>query len=215
MPCSRPSVGPEFVPGPETRRSPARRRRAALWCLVWFLGPLGGCAWRVIPPDEVREPTAVYLSEYGRHTRLALPDGNRRFIEYGFGDWEFYGLENRGILSGLAALAGWRDAAFSRRILPATPGGSLTPELSGSQRQLRIVVEKSRVEALRKRLEARWEGNPERVIRSFDGVPVSRDGATYHLGRNSNHATAGWLRELGAEVRGHPVLSNFRAADGQ
>jgi hypothetical protein len=43
-------------------------------------------------------------------------------------------------------------------------------------------------------------------------VVVSRDPARYHVFRNSNHATAEWLRELGCDVRGFPLLSNFRVA---
>ena len=57
---------------------------------------LSSCAWRVVPPAKVAEPVPVYLSEYGRHTRLALPDDSTAFFEYGFGEWNFYGLEKQG-----------------------------------------------------------------------------------------------------------------------
>jgi hypothetical protein len=180
--------------------------------LVFLLSQFTACAWKITPPDNVREPTAVYLSEYGRHTRLALPDGPEQFLEYGFGDWEYYGQENHSLLSGLAAILGLRDAAFSRRVLLAQPDGSLSPHISGSQRYLRLIVEKEKAASLRQKLESRWEANPERIVRQFDGVPVSRDTASYHLGRNSNHATAAWLRELDVDVQGQPILSNFRAA---
>lgn len=49
-------------------------------CVLAFLG-LSSCAWRVIPPDRVGDPVPVFLSEYGRHTRLALPDGTAAFFD--------------------------------------------------------------------------------------------------------------------------------------
>ncbi|HET7237938.1 MAG TPA: hypothetical protein VFI76_02855, partial [Terrimicrobiaceae bacterium] len=54
---------------------------------------LSSCAWKVVPPRDLTEPTPVFVSEYGRHTRLALPDCTAAFFEYGFGEWNFYGLE--------------------------------------------------------------------------------------------------------------------------
>jgi hypothetical protein len=46
-----------------------------------------------------------------------------------------------------------------------------------------------------------------------DAVPVSRDPAPYHLFDNSNHATAKWLRRLGCEIRGFPLMANFLVED--
>lgn len=181
-----------------------------------FIGCLlfPGCAWRVVPPQEVKQPVAVYLNEYGRHTRLALPGpGPQIYTEYGFGDWEFYGLERRSVWSGMAAILGLRSAAFSRRDISLEPSGEIAAEDFPPSRSLEVMVERARAEQLRQTLEKRWQGNPERVIRAFDGVPVSKDAGAYHLFRNSNHATASWLESLGCEIKGVPILSNFQESE--
>jgi hypothetical protein len=175
---------------------------------------LPGCAWTVRAPSEVADPVPVWITEYGKHCRVALPSGPSKFTEYGFGEWHFYALEERGIFSILRAGTGFGQGAFSRRELDAGPDGTLGPWQTGGTRSERIQVERTRADSLRRELDARWEGNKGQVrIRQWDGVPVSRDPAPYNLFDNSNHATARWLRRLGCEVRGFPLMANFRVED--
>lgn len=171
---------------------------------------LCSCAWQVIPPRQVREPVPIFLSEYGRHTRLALPSDAEFFIEYGFGEWNFYGLEKQGVVSALRAISGLGEGAFSRRELPFTLRARDFLSAAGGDRTEPLWVERSLAEYLRKELESRWRANAGTVvIRRFDQVPVSRDPTAYHLFGNSNHAVANWLRRLGCRVRGIPMTSNF------
>ena len=192
----------------------ARRWRpnsgALVTCALALLG-LAGCAWKVVPPQDVFEPVPVFVSEYGRHTRLALPDRTAAFFEYGFGEWNFYGLEKRGAFSALRAITGFGRGAFSRRKLPYTLEESSFVQAAGSRRSARLFVERSRAEELREELERRWRANLGAVvIRAWDQIPVSRDRARYHLFHNSNQAVAGWLKRLGCRVVGGPIASNFQ-----
>ncbi len=153
----------------------------------------------------------MWVTEYGRHSRVALPSGRSTFLEYGFGEWNFYAREQRGFLSTLRAGAGLGTGAFSRRELVPAPDGTLGPPQTGGTRSASLQVERNAATRLRERLEARWAANQPRVIvRSADGVPVSSDPQRYHLFANSNHAAADLLRELGCRVTGFPILSNFR-----
>jgi hypothetical protein len=68
---------------------------------------LPGCAWTVRAPSNVADPVPVWITEYGRHCRVALPTGPSKFTEYGFGEWHFYALEDRGIFSILRAGTGF------------------------------------------------------------------------------------------------------------
>ena len=180
----------------------------ALFCL------LPGCAWNIRPPSNVADPVPVWITEYGRHCRIALPSGPSKFTEYGFGEWHFYALEDRGLFSTLRAATGFGSGAFSRRELTPAPDGTLGPRQTGGTRSERVLVERSRADSLRQELDARWQGNQTNVrIRARDGVPVSRDAEGYHLFSNSNHATARWLRRLGCEVHGFPLMANFRVED--
>lgn len=182
---------------------------ASAACVLASLG-LSSCAWRVFPPDRVADPVPVFLSEYGRHTRLALPDGTAAFFEYGFGEWNFYGLEEEGIFSALRAIMGFGEGALSRRKLHYTLSELDFVRAAGSSRSARIMVERSLAGNLRDELESRWRSNSGSiVIRRSDRIPVSRDPSAYHLFGNSNHAVAKWLGRLGCRVRGYPNTSNF------
>ena len=175
---------------------------------------LPGCAWTVRAPSNLADPVPVWITEYGRHCRVALPSGPSKFTEYGFGEWHFYALEDRGILSTLRAATGFGSGAFSRRELPPAPNGTIGPRQTGGTRSESVQIERSKADALRRELDARWQGNRGDVrIRQWDGVPVSRDPASYNLFDNSNHATARWLKQLGCEIRGVPLMANFRVED--
>jgi len=175
---------------------------------------LPGCAWTVRAPSTVADPVPVWITEYGRHCRVALPTGPSTFTEYGFGEWNFYALEDRGIFSILRAGTGFGRGAFSRRSLIAAPDGTIGPWQTGGTRSERVQVERARADSLRRELDTRWLRNQDNVrIRARDGVPVSRDPERYHLFSNSNHATARWLQRLGCKVRGFPLTSNFRVED--
>jgi hypothetical protein len=175
-----------------------------------FLG-LSSCAWKVMPPGRVVDPVPVFLSEYGRHTRLALPDRRAAFFEYGFGEWNFYGLEKEGLFSALRAITGLGEGALSRRQFPFTLVESEFMRAAGSSRSARLLVERALAENLRHELEGRWRSNAGSVaVRAWDQIPVSRDPAAYHLFGNSNHAVANWLERLGCRIRGDPITSNFQ-----
>lgn len=196
------------------RRCLAGRWRPSLGALaicVLTLLSISSCAWKVVPPRDVTEPVPVFVSEYGRHTRLALPDDTAAFFEYGFGEWNFYGLEKTSGSSALRAITGLGRGAFSRRKLPYTLEESRFVQAAGSRRSVRLFVERSRVEELRFELETRWRANLGTVvIRAWDQIPVSRDRARYHLFHNSNQVVAGWLKRLGCRVLGFPITANFQ-----
>ncbi|HEY5770378.1 MAG TPA: hypothetical protein VIS71_11080 [Terrimicrobium sp.] len=176
---------------------------------------LSSCAWRVVPPAQVTDPVPVYLSEYGRHTRLALPDDSTVFFEYGFGEWNFYGLEKQGVLSALRAISGLGEGALSRRRLSYTLDEAVFLDAAGGNRTVRLWVERSRAHRLREELEARWKANAHVVVvRQADQISVSRDRAAYHVFGNSNHTVAKWLESLGCRVLGYPITSNFKITKG-
>ena len=184
-------------------------QRSATCAALFLLVP--GCSWRVVPPPAVRDGVPVVLSQYEWHTRLALPDGTAAFYEYGFGEWNFYGLEKEGFFSGFRAITGLGKGAMSRRKLPYTRSESEFARVAGSDRSAHLHVERALAEDLRSELEGRWQSNAgSRVVRAWDGIPVSRDPAGYHLFANSNHAVANWLRRLGCRVKGNTLTSHFK-----
>jgi len=174
-------------------------------------GFLGGCGWTVTPPPVPREPGDVYISKYGKHTRVALQLDQTRLVEYGFGDWRYYAEGEKGIWRGAVAITTPTEAALGRRILAHTADPVEFVRRSGADRSERIVVERDRVERLVSELDARYRANIDTEIHPEDtAFSFVKDDAPYHLAYNSNHQAADWLRQLGCEVGGNAVLSNFR-----
>lgn len=173
-----------------------------------------GCAWRIVPPADVRNPAPVIVTDYGRHTRLALPEGESGMVEYGFGEWNFYALRKTGPISSIRALSGFGQPTLARRRLPRFEGEEAFWRTAGGRRSAFVYAEKERVRELRQILEATWRVNLNADrYHSWNGLEFVRYEGTYHLFRNSNHRTATWLRALGFEVRGVVFLSNFRVLE--
>jgi hypothetical protein len=177
-----------------------------------------GCTWQVVPPVEVEQPAHIYVSEYGRHTRLALPRAAsevaepRQMIEYGFGDWDYYALEQRGPRSALRALFRSRASALSRREVGYQPDPELFRRANFANYAVRFTVGQAEIDVLRTRLELQWDelGRKHATVRRSDeNIFLRRSDTPYHLLRNSNRQTAEWLRELGCDVKGVAVLSRF------
>lgn len=178
----------------------------------------GGCAWEVTPPvvPPGAETATVFVTDYGRHARLGLPVGDRTVVEWGFGDWEYYAMEKTGPASSVRAISPFGRSALARREFHGVGGDA--GEFSGSAGGVRtaaIKVERAKSDALFLDLESRWRRGREveAVRRDTDGLEFAAGEERYHLLHNSNKKTAVWLRELGCEVRGVPVISNFRVSE--
>ena len=167
------------------------------------------CAWRVVPP-EVRDGVPVVLSQYECTPGLHCPTGRSFFMNMDLESGTFMDWRKRGFSPDYERITGFGKGAISRRRLPYTLSESEFARAAGSNRSSRLYVERGLAEGLRGELERRWQSNADtRVVRTWDGIPVSRDRAGYHLFANSNHAVANWLRCLGCRVNGNTLTSRF------
>lgn len=182
--------------------------RALLFILLIGMLPfLQACTWTVIPPEPTADPATVYLSVYGRHTRLALPDAPGYYVEYGFGDWRFYAEEKRDWLPGFQALFFSSGATLSRRELLEPVGDNLRRHFA-SVRTEAIEVPSDLANQLRDDLKQAWqEAEGEQIDQDY--LSFRRAQAHYSLFNNSNHQTARWLEQLQCEVQGAPFWSDF------
>lgn len=179
------------------------------------LALLAACSWTVVPPDLEGPGAPVFVTSYDKHTRLALPSGDG-FLEYGFGDWHYYALEEWGTGSMVRGAFFSRGSAFSRRRLPWTDDEEEFRRAAGGVSSLRVEVDAARAADLLARLERRWveleELGGERVYREWEDLDLARWDERYHLFDNSNHKVVHWLRELDVEVRGWTLTNRFKLA---
>jgi hypothetical protein len=184
---------------------------ARLWLLLlaaafW----LGGCQHVIEPPAAVSNPARVFVIDYGRHASLALPQENETLVEWSWGDWNWYALERTGLAQGAQALFASPRSALARRALaPADDPAELAARV-GAEEVLALTVERERVRALHRQLDARWLRRRDQAVAHPNGRIFVPDDMQYSLSNNSVHELARWLEALGANVSGSGVTANFK-----
>jgi hypothetical protein len=159
----------------------------------------------------VREPTTVYVADYGRHATLLLPVEHGGLEEFAFGDWRWLALKHRQWYDAPGSIFFSGASTLGRRyIRPAPPADRFTTTLK-TERYLSFPVERDRADALRDELNGEIEHaiGTSRPSADDDGFVYVRASEGYCLFHNCNHVTARWLRELGCRVDGATMNSRF------
>lgn len=174
--------------------------KAALIPLVVFIA---GCATTVRPPADPTDPVVVVLVDYGHHSTLILPEPGGSWVEYAYGEWDYFALNKTDLCTGMITLCCPNQGALGRRTLA-------TSDVLAEER-LPLKVSRDRSEALRRRLEERFQGRIDtKVYNPAHQLTFVKDDDTYICWHNCNHAVAAWLEELGCEVSGWACFSDFR-----
>lgn len=173
-----------------------------------------GCSATLVPPPVPVDPVLIAITDYGRHSSLLLPDeAGTGSIEYAFGDWNWFAAGRNTPCDGVSALFASGQATLGRMEWPIPPD---SPDLKSKLEADRVMVMEASardVAALRERLERRFEARlDEQVYNETMKLWFVPDDERYRLWNNCNHVTAGWLRELGFEIRGSPYTSKFKLA---
>lgn len=181
---------------------------------IALLFAIFGWTARVRPPASVATPISVFVVRDELHRGLLLPAPEGGFVEFGFGDWEWYARAQeqwhrvfatvlwptRGTLARREHLA--RDAAALRASMPWASFDE-------------FVVEATEAQRLRARLDAQFAaGNHERVIRSglrMHFVPWDRD---YWFADTCADAVVEWLQELGCRSSWVPLCLDVACDPG-
>lgn len=172
-----------------------------------------GCSTTVVPPASPSEPVSVFLLDHGRTPSLVLPTPDGNMTRYVYGDWNWYALRNTGPIDGLRALFWPTQGTLGRRDLRGPPHADILHErvrVDTIDGLFLVTVARADVERLRSRLDAEHRAGAEvALVEALDlqFVPHPRRYSYFH---NSNHAVAGWLRELGCETQGLAFHSRWR-----
>lgn len=172
------------------------------------------CTTAIRPPAAPADPQTVLLVTHGRSSSLVLPGGDGDSSRWAYGDWRFYALGRKGFLDAVAALFWPTPSALGRQRVdgqPVTRAALLARLGIGIDEVFAIAVGRDATARLERRLQELFEEHRE-TLHDNPGPRLEfvRHPEPYSLFSNSNGKVAAWLRELGCEVSGVPLLSKWR-----
>ncbi|UCC47674.1 MAG: hypothetical protein JSV41_09265 [Gemmatimonadota bacterium] len=174
---------------------------------------LQACTTTVVPPIAPNEPRPVFLLDHGRHASLAVPREDGGIVRYSYGDWRYYAQVRTSVFQGSAAILWPTRAALGRRELPGPP------EAAAVRRNVRVlseqlyelIVDSLAIEVLRSRLDSIYDANIKtRIYNSAYDLEFVHHPRAYWVFHNSNQVVAGWLKQLGCQVRGLALFSKWK-----
>jgi len=181
--------------------------------LACMLLTVTACATTVRPPAAPRDPVVVVLIDYGYHSGLILPEPGGGWVEYAYGEWDYFALNKTDLCTGMIALCCPNQGALGRRKHPEMGYRDLMDGVKAEER-FPLTVSRERAEALWRRLEERFQRHIDtRVYSPVHQLTFVKDDDTYICWHNCNHAVAAWLEELGCDVRGWACFSDFSVDD--
>lgn len=207
------------------RRLSGWLRRTLAWaagvivCLILVLGLLAiplACTTTVRPPAVEGEGTQVLLVDYGRTPGLVLPAGDGGYDRWVYGDWNYYALRNNSLPRGMMALFLPTQGALGREHFdPPISLESIEGTVAPYAQSVHVItVSADQAAELQQRLSSLFQANRHSLTqRPRSPLEFVHHPSTYTYFNNSNHTTAGWLRELGCRTRGPSFSSKWEILD--
>ncbi len=189
-----------------------RLKHAPLLALALLV--LVSCATTVIPPASVSDPETVVVLTHGKSSSLVLPNDGPGMTRWAFGDWRYYARGRTGPFESAAAVLWPTQGTLGRQRIELAPArlDDLVAGLEiGIDDAFPLLVERAAVDSLRQRLQSVFEANRETLL--YNPAPrleFVHHPEPYTLFNSSNRKVAQWLRDLGCEISGVPLLSNWR-----
>jgi Protein of unknown function (DUF2459) len=173
-----------------------------------------GCV-SVYPQKVAVVPTVVYVTDYGIHSSVIIPNGDGRYVEYAFGDWYYAALNHDWPNDAMGALLISFKSGLGRRFIEADPEDlKPTPSHPAPERMQVLHVSREEVENVRRELDARYQrdlakGNGKVVHNPENQMDFVPDDEHYSFYNNCNDLTARCLRQMGCELVGVVGFSKF------
>jgi hypothetical protein len=193
-------------------------RRTSSLLILACLCLCTGCATTVHPDAKPIDPVPVFLTDYGVHSSLMLPNSDGRYVEYSFGDFGYAALNRGGPHNALGALLASNRSGIGRRFLSIRPGADVPVATYAPMSVQKIYANRFQVSALVKELDERFRrgaGGGTVVHNPVTDNVFVVDDQHYSVVNNCNHMTARMLRQLGCEVRGNTATSKFKVVGSQ
>ncbi len=180
---------------------------------ILFLGTfVTGCATRVFPPKAPPSPTTIYLCDYGEHSGLLLPNGDGRFVEYVYGDWDYAALNKTDPWHTFVALFFSPQPALGRRYLTPKPGEAFPHPPNNPHGISPLVVSNDKLVATVKTMDERYQKHVDTAL--YNDAPnydytFVKDDQPYRMWHSCNQLTVTNLKSMNCDIGGFPILANF------
>jgi hypothetical protein len=185
------------------------------WIGVIWCGVLSGCYTTVTPPSHPKNPTEVYLCDYGVHSSLLLPVTHQTYVEFLYGDWNWAALGHTNAFDALEAIFFSQQATLARRNVYFATGRAMPRPIDGPKSEQPLVIDGDACQKVIDELNARWEKHRSTAISSWDELSYVKDDVHYSWLHDCNAQTADCLREMGCRIDGVPIWSKFRIAQAR
>jgi hypothetical protein len=173
-----------------------------------------GCVMHITPPAAPPDPVSVFVADYGYHSSVILPREAGDLVEFAYGEWRWFALNESGWWRALPVTLGSHAGTLGMRTLAGPAELDAVRRHLAAEALYELRVARTDVDALRTRLQYRFDQQRERMIYNpqhrLHFVP---DEARYGPSRNCNTETAAWLRALGCKVSGCDSVARLAIAE--
>ena len=173
-----------------------------------------GCiTTQITPPPPSGDDVPIFVTDYSRHSSILLPASQGHYVEYAFGDFDWFALSETGASDGFRALFFSAGSTLGRRQLnlPENADPAAVAKETEAERALRIEVPRDKASALLEQLDDAYFARYDTITYNpASSMWFVRSREPYNALHNCNNLTARWLRELGCKVRGTALFSKFR-----
>ena len=180
------------------------------FCVALMLTWLAGCYSTVRAPQGVDEPVTVYLVSAALHSGVVLPESEDRWVEFGFGEYQWYALGNDAWYRSIPCVLWPTRGTLGQRRFSATTAEAVRRQAYAHD-VYALQVEKERAETLRATLQSHFDnGEPEwsdRYRMSF--IPAD----DYWFLNNCHDSTADWFEQLGCDGSWVPIRFGISAVE--
>jgi len=173
---------------------------------------LVGCTNTVKPPGNVRDPVTIFLVDQGRTSSLVLPRENGKTVRFAYGSWNWYALDNTMPWDAVGALFLPLQGTLGRMEMDCPPDADrLRVRVHHIEFLYPLIVERKEVQKLEAELDQSFNDHSAVQVNNRDNDLIFvRHPSAYFCLHDSNHVVCNWLEQLGCEIHGSTLLSNWR-----
>jgi len=177
------------------------------WC--------GGCTAVILPPSTAgTDAVPVIVADYGYHSTIIFPKSDGGMIEYAFGDWTYFGHNEKSVGNAFHALVSSDQATIGRRRLDRDPRQAGLADAIGAKGLVRFDAPRAKVLEMERELDRRFSAHLDSIIYSpAHQLYFVKDDQRYDAAHNCNHFTASLVEGLGCKIEGIVLTSDFRLGE--